>query len=135
MSTDRTVRILKELSRKLERLSAEQLSILDSGNFEIELIIAPSRSKSSEAGGALETERAIAQLSDYETREEALAALDKIARNKKEAELVARSLDIPIQKQDKLDVLKARIVEATVGAKIRSSAIRGVNSPEAKTKI
>ena len=41
---------------------------------------------------------------------------------------LARQLDIQVQKSDSADQLKARIIESTIGFRIRSAAIQGVPS-------
>ena len=56
--------------------------------------------------------------------------LDDKYPSKKVLEVIARKLDIPITRQDKIEDLRDKIVEATVGAKIRSQAIQGTTGGE-----
>jgi hypothetical protein len=51
--------------------------------------------------------------------------LRDVAKNKKNLELVARNLDIAMSRQDKAEDILEKIVESTVGARLRSAAIRG----------
>ncbi|OAV70500.1 hypothetical protein Barb4_01328 [Bacteroidales bacterium Barb4] len=41
-----------------------------------------------------------------------------------ELEVIARGLDIPFQKRDRTDRLKDKIIEGTIGFRLRSQAIR-----------
>jgi hypothetical protein len=59
------------------------------------------------------------------SRQEAQAFLDARYSSKKAMEMIARRLDLPIVRQDKVEDLRDKVVEATVGARIRSQAIQG----------
>lgn len=67
----------------------------------------------------------IAALLHFADRDEALRHLAIVADTRKSIELVARHLSIPVTKSDKVEGLREKIVEATVGARLRSQAIRG----------
>ncbi|CAD1786173.1 hypothetical protein GGR60_001826 [Xanthomonas arboricola] len=67
----------------------------------------------------------VKMLISFSSRKEAQDFLIENFPNKKNLEAIARKIDIPIIKQDKIDDLRDKIVEATVGAKIRSNAIQG----------
>jgi len=62
---------------------------------------------------------------DLENREEAQRFLEANYFSRKALEPIARNLDIPILKQDKVEVLLDKIIEAKVGARIRSQTIQG----------
>lgn len=61
----------------------------------------------------------------FSTRQEAQRFLDEHYFTRKALEIIARHLDIPIVKQDKVEILRDKVIEATVGARIRSQAIQG----------
>lgn len=67
----------------------------------------------------------IKQLEECKTREEAYELVSKTIKNKKDLELLARYLQVSVLKQDKAEQIKEKIVEATVGAVLRSKAIQG----------
>ncbi|MCL1078717.1 hypothetical protein D5R81_12570 [Parashewanella spongiae] len=71
----------------------------------------------------IDLEKIVNELNDINDRNVALDKLQMI--NKKGLEVIARSLDIAIQRTDKVEAIKNKIVESTVGARLRSSAIQG----------
>jgi hypothetical protein len=70
-------------------------------------------------------ERIVAELSLSESRTDALAILTSKLKSKKDLEIVARKLDIPIIKSEKAEALQEKIIEATAGSRLRSKAIQG----------
>lgn len=70
----------------------------------------------------------ITKLTSMSNREDAQQFLDSNFGTRKSVELIARWLDIPIMKQDKVEVLRDKVIEATVGARIRSEAIQGAKT-------
>ena len=46
-------------------------------------------------------------------------------RSRKELEQFAKFLEVMVLKQDKVDHIKNKIIEATIGAVLRSNAIQG----------
>jgi hypothetical protein len=68
-------------------------------------------------------------LRDEFTRFESREALEKhlrvVAASKTDVEAIARALRLPVLKSEPVEVLLDRIVDATVGYRLRSSAIRG----------
>ncbi|EJG0422291.1 hypothetical protein C4D12_RS22250, partial [Vibrio parahaemolyticus] len=67
----------------------------------------------------------INELKNCESRESGINLLTENFKNKKELEYFAKKLDIMILKQDRIDVIKDKIIEATIGALLRSNAIQG----------
>ncbi len=64
------------------------------------------------------------RLREAATREEAAAILDGLNRDL--LAKVARSLGVFIKKDDKRDTVQNKIIESTVGSKLRSDAILGL---------
>lgn len=120
-------KILKRLSHALDSLSEEDLSKLADSNYLIEIKVVPRRTK--DEPSLLPTDssadEAIVQITLLPSRSEAQAFLEERFSSKKALESIARKLDIPINRQDKADDLRDKIVEATVGARLRSQAIQG----------
>ncbi|MFG2877676.1 hypothetical protein ACGFYU_22215 [Streptomyces sp. NPDC048337] len=64
-------------------------------------------------------------LAGMNSREEGLAHLDELGLSRAALEKLARTLDVPVARSDRVDRLKERIVEATIGYRLRSGAIKG----------
>jgi len=58
-------------------------------------------------------------------RDEGVALLREAAPTKAKLMLVAKALDVPVLKQNTAEEIVAKIVETTIGFRIRSAAIRG----------
>ncbi|MCD2486768.1 hypothetical protein, partial [Staphylococcus aureus] len=56
----------------------------------------------------------IEKLTAFPNREEAQQFLDTNFSTRKSVEPIARKLDIPISKQDKVETLRDKVIEATV---------------------
>ncbi|MBP0617044.1 hypothetical protein J6595_15760 [Jiella sp. KSK16Y-1] len=61
----------------------------------------------------------------FETREEVERYLDRVATKKADLELIARQLKLPLSKREDARELVDKIVDSSVGYKLRSKAIRG----------
>jgi hypothetical protein len=122
--------ILELLSKAVADLPDDDMERVARGTHSIELKIVRNRSNAkattdSEHFNSVEIAKKLEEFSD---RVIASNHLREIASSKKSLELLARHLDIALSKQDKAEDLVNKIIESTVGARLRSSAIRG---PEA----
>jgi hypothetical protein len=119
--------LLLSVNKLVNELSNEELEIVESGKFELSFI--PSISKSSKSSDISIDEKSIKdiveQLDDAKTREDGLKIIDSALKNKKELEFFAKFIDVAVMKSDRIDVIRNNIVDATVGARLRSSAIQG----------
>lgn len=70
------------------------------------------------------------QLSKLATREEGERVLKKNAASKEELSQVARCIDVPVRKGDSVDVIRSRILAATIGYRLNSAAIQGPTGDE-----
>ncbi|RXF73480.1 hypothetical protein [Hansschlegelia zhihuaiae] len=61
----------------------------------------------------------------YETRDDLKLYINKTVERKAELESIARRLRLPMTKSDDVEVLVEKIIDATIGYKLRSRAIRG----------
>jgi hypothetical protein len=120
-------KIFAELSEAISSLSEEDFRKLSGEDYSISLRILRTRSKT--AGGvelSMEEKQAlIVDLEKADTREDGLQVLEDALSTKKLTEEFARFLDISVLKQDKLASIREKIVEATIGARLRSQAIQG----------
>jgi len=117
--------IFKELVSSTEKLSQEELESIVKGDFKIELKIKASRKKKLNVSSLSDDDIKIIlkQLESCTSREEALQFIDK--KPKRELEEIASHLDIAYLKSDKVESIKHKIVEYTVGTILRSNAIQG----------
>ena len=111
----------------IEGLSEEEFTKLCDSVYSVEIRITRKRNKEEPVPSVSEEDlqSLIARITGMSNREEAQQFLDISFSTRKSIEPIARRLDIPIMKQDKIEILRDKIIEATVGARIRSEAIQG----------
>ncbi|MEJ6486004.1 hypothetical protein N0Y54_32860 [Nostoc punctiforme UO1] len=73
----------------------------------------------------LKTEEVAGKLQKLNTREEGFRVLDDFCPTKKDLQSLAVCIDIPNNKKDVIQALREKIIEATIGYRLRSRAIRG----------
>lgn len=66
-----------------------------------------------------------AQLQTLQTRDAGDVLLREKVLNRSGLENIARFLQLPVQRDDSVDRLRAKIVENTIGSRLRSDAIQG----------
>jgi hypothetical protein len=66
------------------------------------------------------------QLRNLASRDEGLDLLCEAKLSKKDLERLARAMDLPVVREDNSDKLRNKIVEAYIGSRLNSRAIRGV---------
>ena len=69
----------------------------------------------------------VAELLALQSRDAGNGLLREKAPNRRGLEAVARFLQLPVQRDDTVDRLRAKIVENTIGSRLRSDAIQGKN--------
>lgn len=107
-------------------MSDEELTRLNEPGTEIEIKVLRRRSKDELTPKAqLDLVDIVAKLTEAVNRSDASKFLDDNYGTKKALEQIARHLDVVVTKQDKTETLRDRIIEATVGARLRSEAIQG----------
>jgi hypothetical protein len=136
-SKGNAILIMRRLAEALQAIADEDLRKLDNPQYAIEVKVVRKRTHDEAqiekpVTGVTE---AISHLERCATRQDGQDFLSKNFLTKKTLEEIARRLDISINKNDKSETLRDRIVEATVGARIRSQAIQGgdVAGSSAKT--
>jgi hypothetical protein len=73
----------------------------------------------------LKIEEVAETLQKLDTREEGLRILTDFCSAKKDLQSLAIHIDIPNSKKDSIQTLRERIIEATIGYRLRSKAIQG----------
>lgn len=118
--------LMEKILLIINNSSDEELAKLLSNNYSIEIKAARTRPiRSNNTATNFKAEDAAKYLSTLTDRLQAGNYLRDTAKNKKNMEQIARSLDIAINRQDKIEDILDKIVEATVGSRLRSAAIRG----------
>ena len=119
---------LKRVAAALERLSIDEVSRLSDPNCEIEIKVIRRRAKEEPLPEALQNiNELVAKLTAFPSRADASQFMEANFETRKTLDQIARHLDVPVLKQDKLEVLREKVIEATVGARLRSEAIKGVD--------
>lgn len=120
--------ILRRLAELLERSSPQEVHALLKG---VSRLTVAERTGSKQRPGkrrvlAIADLPALAgQLRERTTREEGLALLEEREMSKAELERLARVMDLPVTRDDNAEKLRDRIIEAAIGFRLRSQAIRG----------
>lgn len=130
MSVSNTTKlILEALTKQALMLSESDIEKLENGAHEFTVSLVKKKAAQPEgsdiSGGQME--ELLSRLNSCASREEGRALISEALKNKKELEQFAKHLDVLVLKQDKIDQIKDKIIEATVGAILRSNAIQGKN--------
>ncbi|WP_329218842.1 hypothetical protein OG352_20815 [Streptomyces sp. NBC_01485] len=131
-SADVPIEVLKQISNLLRRLTSEEIDALVTGQARLVCESLPrkgytKRSSPSDLPNPVEVRAA---LSAMDSREKGYAYLEELGLNREKLRTLASALDLPTFRSDTVDKTKDRIIEATIGYRIRSEAIRGIG-PEA----
>lgn len=120
-------RIFEALAGEIGHLSEVDLLKLEEGTHELTLKIIKKRSvpKITKELSNSQKEATLKCLQECQSREDGLAILSETLKNKKELEQFAKFLEVMVLKQDKVDQIRHKIIEATIGAVLRSNAIQG----------
>lgn len=117
---------LSELVKDLESLSESDVKKLNSGEYSLSLKVLK-KNQSQEGKPELDIKKAnlvLDELKACNSRDSGYEILKNNFKNKNELEWFAKQIDIFVMKQDKVDKLREKIIEGTVGATLRSSAIQ-----------
>lgn len=117
--------LLRRIADVLDRLSPDEVDALLEGRSRLEvsrsLHSKPKRPKAK----PIDPSVVISRLQETQTREQAMTLLEAEGITKVMLEAIARALDLPVLRSDTVDRLRQKIVEAAVGYRINSEAIRG----------
>lgn len=118
--------LLRIVADLLDRVSPDDMDALLDGRSRLEVSGRVTQPKSHRPKEKIaNTSAVIDLLRDAQTRERATAVLEAEGITKVMLEAVARELDLPVLRSDTVDRLRQKIVEAAVGYRINSEAIRG----------
>ena len=120
------LKFMEEIVIELSLLSEADISKLESGGYSLSLKVVKNKKtpiKRVEINEETKNE-ILKQFKECKTREEGLQILSKNLKNKKDLTSFAKLLDVSVLKQDKIDTIKEKIIESTIGAVLRSNAIQ-----------
>lgn len=122
------VQLLRDYAKHIQTLSQEEFEDLLTGVAKIELKTSRCTKnrvyRKKEKAPEVELSKHRSTLENMKTREEGELFLSRICKSKDDLIYLTKYLDIPVQKSDKLDRLKDKIIEATIGYRVRSAAIQ-----------
>ena len=120
-------KIFSKISQELASLSEDDLKKLSGEDYTVSIRIVRTRTSAPAADELTDDAKRslLADLGKAATREDGIQVLEDTLSTRKESEAMARFLDISILKQDKVATIREKIVEATIGARLRSQAIQG----------
>ena len=116
---------LRQLMRQVEGMDDAEFKRFFAGQFNIELRAPRARRVPKAACTDELVEKLKSTLDRAGTREEARKLIDRSLHTKSDLMRLAQVLDIPAPKRATSEELRDRLVEATVGYRIRSAVVRG----------
>jgi len=128
--------LLRQVAKAVESLTEDEKSALVSGEASLRVSVEskarPRRVQPPTDETDIFTLRE--RLVSCQTREEAERIIEELSLSKTALRQIARALELPHQKDDSVSRLVERIVESTVGFRLRSQAIQGKVEPIPATK-
>ena len=121
------VALLRNVARQIQAMDEATLNRVLEGGFRIDAGL-PSKPKPTSKPSACSDEqinKLKAALNEIDNHEEARRVIGNSLGSRAQLVGFARALDIPAPKNSTSEELKDRLVEATVGFRVRSAAIRG----------
>ena len=126
---EKATEVLRKISNFLRTLTDDQVDDLIMGKVRLTLTQNPERTRFSKRSRItnLDVVRIREELISKQTREEGIALLNNLALTRSSLQEIAAAMDLPAPKTDTVERLKDRIVEATIGYRLRSNAIRSTD--------
>ena len=121
------VALFRNFAKQIQAMDEVTLSRVLEGGFRIDTDL-PRKPKQTRKQSACSDEQLSelkAALSEIDSHEEARLVIGNSLRSRAQLVSFARALDIPAPKNATSEEIKDRLVEATVGFRVRSAAIRG----------
>ncbi len=132
MSTkEAALRLLKIIVDEVERMSDSEIEDRIKGKIERRILSPPHASRPSKRP-PLSTEeigQLLNELNHSTSRDQARVILERDERitTKSNLERIARALQVHVNKHDRRAALADKVIEAVIGVRLRSEAIRGLN--------
>ncbi len=126
MNQDVFIALLKQFTRFVERLTAADINNLSDGKKRLSIELVDGKKSSNEKIPSINLQEVADSITKINSREDA----EELVKDFKKADLLRLSkiLDIPVQGNEDIVRLKEKIIESTVGFKLRSQAIQSADS-------
>ena len=121
------VSLLRDLASQIQKMDDSEIESVLAGESRLEIRPPQKKSKRQRTRNRYldeESEKLQDALQNTDTREHARELIDSFLHTKEELTRFARVLDIPVPKSISSEQIKDRLVEGTVGYRLRSAAIR-----------
>ncbi|MCP4345939.1 MAG: hypothetical protein GY795_10495 [Desulfobacterales bacterium] len=118
--------VLQKLSIEINKLDDEDIKAVVDGNAEIVLQIVP-KEQISDCKTDSDFEKIIQHIEKMTSSKDGVSYLKEHVPTKNQLKILAKKLDIPIRRTDKLDQIVEKIIESTIGFRLRSKAIQGAD--------
>ncbi|MEH0980902.1 hypothetical protein [Micromonospora sp. CPCC 205556] len=126
MTTDAALQILKVVTSFLRNLSGEEIERLVNGSSTLAIVPRAGARPGSErvTFDQADIDKVRADLMTMGSREEGLAYLEQLKLTRNALHALTAAFDLPVRKTDKVEDLRNNLIEATIGFRLRSHAIR-----------
>ncbi|SRR6266851_6616361 len=124
----RTAEVLRRVSNFLRTLSDDQIEDLIAGRVNLTLAPEPGRRRQRSKVDTPDVSMIQAELQSRMSREEGMEYLESLSLTRPSLQAIAAAMDLPTPRGDSVARLKERILEATIGYRLRSEAIRSRDS-------
>lgn len=117
--------LLKEMAKAVRDMSDDDLAALRNGEVRIQLTPTEKAANTKkEPLRDFHPSGIVASLRQADTFDAGLTILERECATKEHLIRLAREIDIPAEKRDTVERLRERIVDATIGFRLRSQAIQ-----------
>ena len=123
----RVVSLLNKFARQIQAMDDAELERVLAGDWRIELKAkrSPKKHNSSRQCSMDVIRKLRDDLNGTESRQTARRLIDGVAHTRGDLTRLAKMLDLPVPKSCSTAELKDRLIESTVGFRLRSAAVRG----------
>jgi hypothetical protein len=122
---DRVADILRKLAKTIREMGDEEWAALSRGGFRINLVPAERARPMVTKRSTFDIEGIAGSLRALDSTAAGMLLLERECPKREHLIQLARHLDLPAEKRDKVERLRERIVDATIGYRLRSMAIHG----------
>lgn len=121
--------LLRELSKRVNALDDQAFGRLLRGDAQVEIKICTTvqdkRRLKKEIISDSRMSEILSVLESMDSRDKGYKILKEECKTKDDLIRLSKYLDLPVLKSDKVEQIRERILEATIGYRIRSAAIQG----------
>jgi hypothetical protein len=126
MNQDIFTSLLKQFTQFISSLSEEDIKDFSGGKKRLSIKLVEKKQSSSPKNSSTDLRYTEDQLTKIDSRQQAEELLQDFKKG--DLQRIAKDLDIPTQKNEDILRIKEKIIESTIGFKLRSQAIQGGGS-------